>query len=406
MALTDAEVRKAKPADKRFKLYDGGGLYLMVETNGSKLWRMRYELAGREKSLSFGPYPAITLAAARQAREAARAELRSGGDPSQTKIARRLIATSTDNYFEPIARAWHQQQLPTWGSPKHAADVLGSLEKHVFPRIGKLPIRDITAPMILASLRDVERTAGETAHRIRQRISAVYAYAIGAGLADADPAAPIGKALKPVTRGKQPAIVKLDDLRAMLRHVEANPAHAVTKLANRLLALTAVRSNEVRGATWTEFHGLDGPAPEWRIPAERMKMSRPHVVPLSRQAVEVIDAVRIATGRAPFLFPNTRNPRRPMSENAIGYLLNRSGFHGQHVPHGWRAAFSTIMNEAHPADRAIIDLMLAHENKNAVEAAYNRAQHLERRRVLAQAWADMLLAGATPAVDLLHGPAR
>nr|WP_321985213.1 integrase arm-type DNA-binding domain-containing protein [uncultured Lichenicoccus sp.] len=404
--LTDAKARNAKPADKRFKLFDAEGLYLAVEPNGSKLWRMKYRLAGHEKLLSFGPYPAVSLAAARQERDNARALLRTGADPAQAKIARRLVATSAEHRFEAIARVWHTQQSPTWGSRKHVADVLGSLEKWVFPKIGKLPISTITAPMLVPILRDVQQTAAETGHRIRQRLSMIFGYAIALGLIDADPAASIGKALRPVTKGKQPAIVKLPDLQTLLADVEATPAHALTKLAHRLLALTSVRSNEIRGAAWTEFHDLDGPAPEWRIPAKRMKMKREHVVPLSRQAVEIIETVRALTGRAPLLFPNTRAVTKPQSENAIGYLLNRAGYKNQHVPHGWRAAFSTLMNEAHPADRAVIDLMLAHENKNAVEAAYNRATHLERRRVLAQAWADMVLAGAMPAADLLHGPAR
>ena len=405
--LTDAEVRKAKPRETRYKLFDGGGLYVSVEANGSKLWRMRYTLGGKEKLLSFGPYPEVGVSAARAARDAARAELRSGHDPSLTRAVKRAAAASIDNRFEKIARDWYAQNKVAWRSEKHAADVLSSLEGSVFPDLGRLPIREITSPMVLSVLRKVEqRSAVETAHRIRQRIGAVFRFAIASGLADGDPAAAVGGALKKVVKGKQPAITELEPLRQMLVAAEAIAAHAVTRLAHRLLALTAARPSEVRGATWAEFSDLEGKAPTWAIPAARMKMKRPHVVPLSRQAAEVVNAVHAITGTGFLVFPSIRWANRPISENTIGYLLNRAGYEGRHVPHGWRAAFSTIMNEAYPADRATIDLMLAHAPKDAVEAAYNRAQHLERRRQIAQTWADMLLEGVQPTASLLQGPSR
>lgn len=404
--LTDLKVRKALKRAKSYKIYDEGGLFIVITKSDTKLWRMRYKLGGTEKLLSFGPYPEVGVSAARAARDAARAELRAGFDPSRTKQAKRDMALSTDRHFETIARAWHERNSPSWQSAKHTADVLLSLEKHVFPVLGGIEIRDITPPMVLNVLLEVEKSAIETAHRLRQRISAVYKYAIVRGLADVDPAASVGDALSTVKKGKQPALQTIGELRAMLVTVESRPAHALTKLANRLLALTSVRSNELLGAQWDEFADLDGDAAAWSIPGSRTKMKRPHWVPLSRQAVETIAAVRVMSGKGPLLFPNTRWAHKPMSANAIGYMLNRAGYEGAHVPHGWRAAFSTIMNEAFPADRAVIDLMLAHVNKNVIEAAYNRATHYERRRFLTQAWADMLLDGATPAVDLLRGPAR
>jgi integrase len=201
-------------------------------------------------------------------------------------------------------------------------------------------------------------------------------------------------------------VVGLDEARAVLAAVENEVAFPVTKLALRLLALVAVRPGELRGARWEEFSDLDGAAPAWTVPGPRMKMKKPHTVPLARQAAEVIAAVRTLTGRGPLLFPNLRNAHQPMSENAMGYLLNRAGYHGQHVPHGWRAAFSTIMNERHRVDRDVIDLMLAHAPKDKTEAAYNRAAHMERRRELAQEWADLLLEGRPPAAELLEGPRR
>jgi integrase len=264
--------------------------------------------------------------------------------------------------------------------------------------------------MVLKALRVVEqRPAVETAHRIRQRMSDVFVFGIANGVCANDPAAIVRKALAPVVRGHQPAITNLAGLREVMRRAEAITAFPGTKLALRLLALTAVRSADLRGVEVAEFEGDEVTALGgnlWRIPPERIKKAREHLVPLSRQALEVIEEARKLVGRGKLLFPSTRHAHRPMSENAIGYLLNRAGYHGKHVPHGFRAAFSTIMNEKYRADRAIIDLMLSHSPDDKVEAAYNRALHMERRRELAQEWADMLTEGMPPVADLLIGPRR
>lgn len=283
--------------------------------------------------------------------------------------------------------------------------MLKSLIQDVFPKIGALLIREITPPVVLQVLRPIEaRPALETARRVRQRISAVFA--IASGEAETDPAAIVRGAMAPMTKGRQPAIVDLDEARAMLRKAEAVPAHPITRLALRFLALTSVRPGELRGAAWAEFEALDGPARAWRIPADRMKMWRDHVVCLSRQAVEVLAVARTISGRSPLVFPNSRWAHRPMSGNAVGYLLNRAGYHSKHVPHGWRATFSSTMNERYRADQHVLDLMLAHAPKDRVESAYNRALHLERRRELAQAWADLLMADAAPAETLRTGAQR
>ena len=404
--LTDAAARAAKPKERAYKLTDGGGLHLFVTPAGGKLWRLRYGFGGKEKLLSFGPYPEVGLAQAREARGAAKALLRTGRDPMLEKKARRAAAHDAAGTFEAIARDWHARQAPTW-TERHAADVLESLERDVFPSLGALPIGNITPPMVLATLRPIEaRPAAETARRVRQRMSAVFVYAIASGLGEADPAAIVKGAMAPVAKGRQPAITELPAAREVLARVEATPAHPVTKLANRLLALTVVRPGEIRSVRWCEFEDLDGPAPLWRVPAERMKAGREHLVPLAGHAVQVLRAAQGLTGRGPLVFPNARHAHRPMSENAIGYLLNRAGYHGRHVPHGWRATFSTVMNERHRADRQVIDLMLAHAPDDKTEAAYNRALHLERRRELAQIWADMLLDGAAPASVLVDGPRR
>ncbi|WP_313039313.1 integrase arm-type DNA-binding domain-containing protein [Sphingobium yanoikuyae] len=438
--LTDAQARKAAPKEKPYKMADSGGLYLYVAPTGLRSWRMKFRFQGQEKLLTFGPYPDVSLSEARQKRDDARRQIREHVDPSgarakakAVKEAERLERAGKLS-FEEVARAWHELQAPRW-APVHADDVINSLARDVFPHLGELALDEIDAPTVLGTLRKVEgRGSIETARRLRQRISSVFCYAISEGIAKDDPAAIVTKALKPLPKkGKQPALTELVDLRGVLVAAEASGASPVTKLASRLLALTAVRPAVVRGVSWDEFEGIDwtgdavGPGlPIWRVPAARMKLildrkdeeSFEHIVPLPWQAVDILREVRRLTGRGRLVFPGQRHAHRPLSENAIGYLYNRVGYHGRHVPHGWRAAFSTVMNEradrvwrasghrgASP-DRAIIDLMLAHVPTNKVEAAYNRAAYMPRRRELAQEWADMLMEGMLPAGSLLDGPRR
>ena len=431
--LTDKEVRNAEPRDKPYKVSDSGGLYLYVAPTGMKSWRMKFRLHGKEKLLTFGPYPDVKLSEARDRRDAARRQIREHVDPSgarkraqeakeQEKAEHAKLVT-----FEQAARDWHALQLPRW-VPVHANDVIASLERDVFPMLGGKPLSVIDAPAVLKCLRAVEdRGSIETAKRLRQRISGVYAYAISEGIVSSDPAAVVGKALKPLPKkGKQPAITDPDEARQVLIAAEASGASPVTKLASRLLALTQSRPGMIRGAEWTEFSGIDwegesyGPfLPMWTIPAQRMKLvldlkeeqEFEHQVPLCWQAVEVLRAVRRLTGRTKLVFPGQRHSHRPLSENAIGYLYNRVGFFGRHVPHGWRSSFSTTMNARavklkQSDDAAIIELMLAHVPENKVKAAYDRAGHMERRRELGQIWADLLMKGMCPADDLLEGPRR
>lgn len=401
LMLTDRQVRAAAPSEKPYKLTDAQGLHLAVQPGGSRLWRYRYELpGGKERVLALGAYPEVSLADARAARDDARRLLRQGVDPStERRKAKLLSARSAVETFEAVSRAWHDRQTPGW-TATHAADVMASMEADLFPALGPIPLREITPPLLLTALHKVEaRGANDRAHRLRQRAEAVFAYGIASGLCDANPAALVGAALAPVRHGQRPAVTTLDGARRLLREVEAVPAHPVTRLANRLLALTALRPGEVRQAEWTEFAALDPAHPVWTVPAPRMKMKRPHPVPLSRQAMEIIEALRPLTGRAPLLFPNVRRAHEPISDNTLSRYVNRSGHQGAHVPHGWRSSFSTIMNELHhnEKDRAVIDLMLAHLPKNAIEAAYNRAAYMPRRREIAQQWADMLMDGMEPA---------
>ena len=432
--LTDTKVRAAKATGKPYKLSDGQQLYLHVSAAGGRSWRMNYQFGRNaqgkpaQKTLTIGPYPAISLADARVARDAAKALLARGVEPKPADLFERA-APVADNRpdFETVARQWHALQAKRW-SKTHTSDVLDRLEADVFPAIGKAKLADLRAAEIYQVLQAVvERGAIETALRLRQRISAIFVYGIAFDLVDSDPAQNLALALprKPKAK-KQPAIVDIDQLRQLIVDCEAERCRAPTKLALRFLALTAVRPNELHGARWDEFEDLDGEKPVWRIPAKRMKgkLERKleeggeHLVPLAPEAVQVIKAVQIINGDLPLVFPSDRHPHRPMSENTLRALLIRAGYYQRHVPHGFRAAFSTIMNgwcergwreSGHSGaspDRAIIDLMLAHVPDNKVEGAYNRAAYLDRRRELACEWAGLLLKDMWPPAIYLGQPMR
>ncbi|MGV6874521.1 tyrosine-type recombinase/integrase [Pseudochelatococcus sp. B33] len=414
MALTDAQIRKAKPGEKPIKMADGGGLTLVISPAGAKLWRFRYRFDGREKQLAIGEYPDISLADARDARHAAKALLKEGKDPSAEKRKRPAPPDSALT-FEAIAREWYGKSSAIW-TETHAYDVLRSLERDVFPELGDRYIASITAPEVLDVLRKIEdRPAIETAKRVRQRMSAVFVYGVASGICENDPAAIVEKALRPLIKGRQPAITDLKLAREIIARADATPGKPIAKLALRMLALTALRPGTLITTPWAEMDDVDwNGVPIWQVPAARMKLrkvqkddpNRDHLVPLPRQAVETIKVLRKITGRGPYLFPNDRRAHRPASENAIGYLLNRAGYHHRHVPHGWRATFSTIMNEIFKGDRFVIDLMLAHSPKDKVEAAYNRAAYIDRRRELAQAWADLIMEGQMPLEQVISGPRR
>jgi integrase len=413
--LTDLACKTAKPAEKDRKLWDSGGLHLFVTKRGSKTWRLKYRFDGKEKLLTIGSYPDTSLLSARDARDDAKRLLRTGVDPSAARRQQRHSEESeAANTFETVARQWHDGWKSLW-KPKHADNVLRGLEKDIFPKLGAVPIRQVTSRSLLKALEAVQdRGAVDRARRLRQQISDVFAFAIGGELADSDPAAPLAKVLKPVRQGHYHAVTTIEDARALLLASEAAPGHPVTKLAARLMALTAVRSGPLRAAEKHEFTGLDTASPEWRIPAEKMKL-REHqvrqgevydfIVPLAPAAVEI---VRLATqfSSGSLLFPSSRNPRKPMSDSTLSMMYRRlPDFGGRHVPHGWRSTFSTIMNEraameGRADERWIIDKMLAHQTKG-VEAIYNRGKYMARRRLIANAWAELLLDGLPPSSSLL-----
>ncbi len=431
--LTDAKIKAAKAKEAAYKLADANQLFLHVTPAGGKHWRMNYTFgrnaAGKpaQKTLSFGSYPAMTLLEARQRRDEAKAMLREGRDPAvERRVAVQAKAAEHGNTFEIVARRWYDLRRPTW-SEVHAADVLRSLDRDAFPAIGDLPLAAIESPKLLEMLNAIEqRGAIETAHRLRQRVSDIFVYAIAAGLAKADPAASLGKALRKKPRAKkQPSVIdrirdhdaQLSAVKQMLADCDAERCRATTKFALRLLALTAVRPNEVQNARWDELEDLDGAEPLWRIPAARMKGDADrkadedgdHLVPLAPEAVAVIRALRPLTGGYQLMFPSERHSHKPISENTLRALLIRAGYYQRHVPHGFRAAFSTIMNERpdrQKDDRAVIDLMLAHVPKDKVEGAYNRASYMPRRRELAQEWARLIAADLCPPEDHVGKPIR
>ncbi len=417
--LTDLKVKNAKPKDKPYKLSDGGQLFLHVSVAGGRVWRMNYQFGRnaegkpRQKTLTIGIYPAIKLVEAREARDLAKSMLAKGIEPKPNDLfARAAPEADTRPTFREIGLAWYALQKKRW-SKVHAEDVLACLEADIFPALGALPIADVEGLSVLSVLQGiVDRGSIETAHRARQRISAIFVYGMAMGMNGKDPAASLAVALPKKPRAKpQPAITDLDALRQLLVDCDAERCRAPTKLALRMLALTAVRPNELHAARWEEFEDLDGSEPLWRIPAQRMKGDEDrkseedgdHLVPLAPQAVDVIRAMMPLTGDIPLVFPSDRHVHRPMSENTLRALLIRAGYYQRHVPHGFRSAFSTIMNErverawrtaghknAAP-DRAIIDLMLAHVPKDKVEGAYNRAAYMPRRREIAIEWADLLM---------------
>lgn len=430
MPLTDMAARKAAPRDKDYKLADSGGLYLFVTRAGSKSWRMKYRFGGKEKRLLFGPYPEVPLVQARERRDDARKLLREHRDPEIEERKRKMAAhAAAGATFERVGREWHEAQRARW-APSQSRKVIQAFERDVFGEIGSLPLIDIDGPMILKMLRKVEaRGSVDTAKRIRQHVSAVFGYGMAEGLAGVDPAAGLARALLPIRKkGKQPAVRTVTEARQVLIDMDATTAGPLTKCASRLLAFTVQRPGVVRAAPWSEFEGIDwtnpsASAPEaiWRVPPDRMKLELEdkddeafeHIVPLTPQAVELLHCIHRLTGRIRFLFPSIRSVHKPMSENTIGYMYARNGYSGRHVPHGWRATFSTIMNERavaekRPEDRPVIDAMLAHKPKgvSAAEMAYNRALYMPRRRELATEWSNLISAGLTPASELLRGEVR
>ncbi|WP_375382038.1 tyrosine-type recombinase/integrase [uncultured Sphingomonas sp.] len=400
--LTNAAVRGARPKPAAYKISDGQGLVLHVTPLGCKSFRMRFrDAGGREQTLTIGQWPEVTLDQARAWRDQARAQLARGEDPRD-----RTCEISKSGNFEIAARDWHSHHAGAW-SPVHAANVLDSLVRDVFPEIGTHPLDAVDQPAVLSLLEAVEaRGAIETARRLRQRIGKVYSYARAKGWTTAANPADVGEALtKGVAGGRQPALVDVDELRGLVDTVAALDSAPILRLAARFLPLTAVRMGTLRAMRWGEAEDLNGCEPLWRVPAANMKLgvaekgdaANDHVVPLSTAAAGVLRAARAIAGGAPaadaLVFPGRRGGA--IGEGAIGALYARTPYAGRHVPHGWRASFSTVMNLRRREDRAAIDMTLGHKpsGMSKVERAYNRADHLDLRREILEDWGALIAPG-------------
>jgi len=384
--LNDQKIRQAQGKERAYKLSDGAGMFLLVTPASQKYWRLKYRFGGKEKTLALGVYPDVTLATARIKRKAARELLDAGKDPGLVKKEqKRQVAMRVGNTFEGMAREWHSQQKHRW-TPKHAGQVLISLELNVFPALGARPIAEITPAELLDVLRIMERRGAlELVARVLQRCNAVFRYAIASCRLESNPARDLKGALKPPQK-KHYASLSAEDLPEFLDKLDQYDGHRMTQLAIRLLMLTFVRTGELRAAQWQEF---DIDKRLWRIPAERMKMGVEHLVPLSDQVIECLAELREISGYYALLFPGRNNVNKPISENTVLYGLYRMGYHGRATGHGFRSTASTILNEmGFPSDA--IERQLAHGEQDKVRAAYNKALYLDKRTEMMQGWADYL----------------
>lgn len=396
MPLTDPKIRGAKPAEKPYKLTDERGLFLLVNPNGSRLWRLRYKIDGKEKLLALGAYPDVSLVKARKRRDDAREEIADGRDPAEKRKIAKAAAAGLDT-FGHVAAEWFTKARDNW-TEGHRVTVRSRLDRDVLPYLKARPLAEIDAPEVLAVVRRVEaRGAIESAHRIKTIISQVFAYAIATGQATRNPANDSGAgAIKPARVKPMAAILDTKEVGALLRAIDDYKGTHVVRCAFLLTPLVFVRPGELRAAEWCEFD-LDAEEPQWVIPARRMKLrlehkddpTRSHIVPLSRQAVAILRDVQRLTGEGRYVFPATGREARPMSENALTVALRRMGYQGQMTAHGFRAIASTLLNERGFNPDAI-EAQLAHTQGSKVRAAYNRARYLPERRKMMQAWADYL----------------
>ena len=403
MPLTDTEIRKAKPEQKTKRLFDERGLYLEVSPAGGKWWRLKYRYDGKEKRLSLGVYPDVSLKAARERRDDARKLLTSNIDPSAN---RKAIKSGRDdraaNSFEVIAREWFANHSKGW-APSHSTRLLRRLERDVFPIIGGKPIAEVNAPALLTMARRIEaRGVLETAHRALQSCGQVFRYAVATGRAERDPTGDLRGALPPVKGGHFAAITEPVRVGQLLREFDGYTGTFAVKCALRIAPLVFARPGELRSALWAD---IDLDKAEWRYTAT--KTQTPHIVPLATQAVEVLRELQLVTGGSAFVFPSARSWQRPMSDNAILAAMRRLGIAKDEMSgHGFRAMARTILDEVLGVRPDFIEHQLAHAVRDPNGRAYNRTAHLPERRKMMQQWADYLdklKAGAE--VIPLHGSA-
>lgn len=389
MKLTDNVCKAAKSDIKAKKLSDGGGMYLEVSPNGSKYWRLKYRYGDKEKRLALGVYPQVSLKEAREKRDAAKKQLSLGIDPALERKKKKLERqTQLENTFEAIAREWHEHKSGVL-APAYAKTTLTRLEKDIFPHIGSLPITEITPALLLQTLKKVEdRGAHEIAKRLLQFSGQIFRYAVQTGRAEQDPSHLLRGALKPA-KYKHYNALDIKDLPAFLNDLERNEARLFhqTRLAMKLIILTFVRTNELRMMRWDEISWDQN---LWIIPAHRTKMRRDHLVPLSRQALDILKELQPYNGHREYVFPNQQNPRKPMSDGALINAIKRMGYQGKMTVHGFRAMAMTAIKERLGYRHEIVDRQLAHARKNKIDAAYDRAEFLEERKKMMADWAEYL----------------
>jgi integrase len=382
--LNETKIRAAKLKERPYKLFDKRGLFLLVTPTGGRLWRLRYRIGALEKLISLGAYPDLTLKRAREKRDEARRLIADDIDPSAQRKAQRAALLDT---FEGVAQEWlalHSKSL----SPETLSILGARLNSALYPYLGSRPVAAITAQELLVVIRRIEaRGRHETAHRVRALAGRVLRFAVATGRAQHDVAADLRDALAPVRSRNFASVTDPARVGELMRAIDGYTGYPVTALALKLAPLVFVRPGELRAAEWSEF---DLPNAEWRIPAVRMKMKEPHIVPLARQAITILHELEPLARGGRYLFPSLRTRDRPMSENTINAALRRLGYSSEEqTGHGFRSMASTLLNEqGFPPD--VIELQLAHTERNKVRAAYNKAQRLPERRKMMQAWADYL----------------
>ncbi|MGG2141734.1 tyrosine-type recombinase/integrase [Symbiopectobacterium sp. RP] len=386
MKLNARQIETAKPGDKDYKLPDGDGLFLLIKTSGAKYWRYRYIFAGKEKMLAIGVYPAVSLAAARRKRDEARQNVAAGIDPVKVKNYGASAAAAKTITFKEIAIEWHEFKKNRW-SPRYAADILEAFGKDIFPALGNLAVAEIEPVMMLAALRKVEaHGATEKAAKTRCWCGEVFRYAVATGRAKFNPAGELKSAMVKHKSTRHP-FLRVDQLPDFLMAVDGYTGSIITRLGLQILMLSGLRTQELRYSQW-DWVDLDGEK-LWSIPAEVMKMSRPHIVPLSSQLIALLRELKTLSGRYRNMFPGRNDPSKVMSNNTINRMIATIGYKGRVVGHGFRHTMSTVLNDQ-GFNPDWIELQLAHVDKNVIRGTYNQALYLDGRREMMQWYADYI----------------
>ncbi|EOF6237816.1 tyrosine-type recombinase/integrase [Salmonella enterica] len=387
MALTDIQIKRAKPQDKPYTMNDGHGLSLLIKPDGSKGWRFRFRFAGKARLMSFGSYELVSLAEAREKRDTARKQVANGIDPVEERKAQKLAQKlSTENSFELVSREWHAAKADRW-TIAYREEIIKTFEQDVFPFIGKRPISEIKPLELLEVLKRIEkRGALEKTRKVRQRCGEVFRYAIITGRAEYNPAPDLAIALA-IPKQKHHPFLSAEELPHFVRDLESYTGSIITKNATKILMMTGVRTQEMRFATWSEIDLIKG---IWEIPAERMKMRRPHIVPLSSQVIELFKQLQPITSDYPYVFIGRNDRRKPISKESVNQVIESLGYKGRTTGHGFRHTLSTILHEM-GFESAWIEIQLAHVDKNTIRGTYNHALYLDKRKYMMQKYSDFLM---------------